>query len=263
MRARLGGDSAPVGGARWDPERYARDGRFVAELGAPLVDLLDPRPGERVLDLGCGDGALSLKIKERGAEVVGVDSSAEQVKAARGHGLDARVDDGESLSFLTEFDAVFSNAALHWMRDPDRVVAGVWRALRPGGRFVAEMGGMGNVASVTAAIGEALERRGVDAAAVNPWHFPTAEEHRRRLAAHGFMVGDMRLLARPTPLPGPIENWLEIFAREFLDSVPEGERRELLDEVVARLRPRLLAADGLWVVDYVRLRFRAVKPGAP
>ncbi len=129
----------------WDPERYARNARFVSDLGMPVVHLLAPRPGERILDLGCGDGVLAAKLTAMGCEVVGVDASEMQVAAARKLGVDARVMAGEALPFREEFDAVFSNAALHWMLRPDEVIAGVWRALRRGGRFVAEMGGHGSV----------------------------------------------------------------------------------------------------------------------
>ena len=158
---------------RWDPNRYATSARFVAELGEPLIGLLAPKPGERILDLGCGDGALTEKIVATGATVVGVDASAEMVVAARARGLDARVMDGQSLGFDHEFDAVLSNAALHWMRQPDAVLKGVRRALKPGGRLVAEFGGAGNVASVAEALIEALGRRGIDGRALVPWYYPT------------------------------------------------------------------------------------------
>ncbi|MGH7789991.1 MAG: class I SAM-dependent methyltransferase, partial [Candidatus Binatia bacterium] len=144
----------------WDPERYARNARFVAELGAPVVELLAPRAGERVLDLGCGDGALTERLVALGCAVVGVDASPEQIAAARARGLDAHVVPGEGLAFAAEFDAVFSNAALHWMKNADVVIDGVWRALRPGGRFVGECGGAGCVAQIVAALAAALARRG-------------------------------------------------------------------------------------------------------
>src|SRR5579871_414148 len=153
----------------WDPQTYARNARFVSDLAAPVVELLAPRPRERILDLGCGDGVLTAKLAALGCEMVGVDSSAAQVEAARGLGIDARVMDGERLEFDAEFDAVFSNAALHWMRRRDVVIAGVWRALRPGGRFVAEMGGFGCVAKIKNALIDALRRRGLDGEALNPW----------------------------------------------------------------------------------------------
>ncbi|MGH7897359.1 MAG: class I SAM-dependent methyltransferase, partial [Candidatus Binatia bacterium] len=140
----------------WDPERYARNARFVSDLGAPVVELLAPVAGERILDLGCGDGVLSKKLADLGCEIVGVDGSAGQVAAAQALGIDARVVDGEKLAFENEFDAVFSNAALHWMKRADDVIAGVWRALRPGGRFVAECGGAGCVATIEHALDRAL-----------------------------------------------------------------------------------------------------------
>ena len=132
----------------WNPDQYARNAGFVPALGLPVVELLDPQPGERILDLGCGDGVLTEKLASLGCQVVGVDSSAAQVAAAQARGLDARVVDAHELPFEAEFDAVFSNAALHWMRQPEAVIAGVWRALEPGGRFVGELGGAGNIAPV-------------------------------------------------------------------------------------------------------------------
>jgi SAM-dependent methyltransferase len=244
----------------WDPERYARDARFVAELGEPVVDLLSPRAGERILDIGCGDGELTARIAALGCHVVGVDGSAEQIAAARARGLDARVMNGEQLEFEGEFDAVFSNAALHWMKRADDVVAGVWRALRPGGRFVAEFGGRGCVARITLALGRALERRGIDPSRVRPWYFPTPEGYARRLRAAGFRVFYIALIPRPTPLPGDIGAWMEIFAQSFLAAVPEDQRPGFIDEVREALRPELCNARGVWVADYVRLRFAALKP---
>jgi len=247
-------------GQRWDPERYAQHARFVSELGMPVVELLAPRPGERILDLGCGDGALTAKLVEAGCEVVGVDGSAAQVEAARRLGLDARVMDARRLEFVSEFDAVFSNAALHWVKDADAAIAGVWRALRPGGRFVAECGGHGCVATIEAAVVAALARRGFDGAALNPWYFPTDAEYRRRLEARGFAVRSIALIPRPTPLPGDVVGWLETFAGSFLAPVPEAERPVLLAEVRDALRPALCDADGRWTADYVRLRFAADRP---
>ena len=244
----------------WDPGRYQRNAGFVAELGAPLLDLLKPRRGERILDLGCGDGALTVRLIELGADVVAVDASAEQIAAARARGLDARVMDGQKLSFEAEFDGVLSNAALHWMLDPDAVIAGVWRALRPGGRFVAEMGGGANVGRVVAALAAALGRRGIDAAPLNPWYFPDDAEYRARLEAAGFVVDSIALIPRPTPLPGDVRAWLETFGESFLSAVPPESLGALLDEVADALRPDLLGADGIWRVDYVRLRVHAHKP---
>ncbi len=241
----------------WDPERYARNARFVSDLGQPVVALLAPRAGERVLDLGCGDGALSERIAAAGARVTAVDSSPEQVAAACRRGLDARVMAGEALDFEAEFDAVFSNAALHWMPDARAVIAGVRRALKPGGRFVGEMGGHGNVATVLGALVAALEGRGHDGVTANSWYFPTPDQYRRLLEAEGFTLASIELIPRPTPLPGDLGDWLDTFAENFFRVLPEAERPAMKAEVVAALAPRLQDAGGGWTVDYVRLRFAA------
>jgi trans-aconitate methyltransferase len=243
---------------RWDPQTYAQHARFVSDLGSPVVELLAPRPGERILDLGCGDGALTEKLVAAGASVVAVDASAEQVAGARARGLDARVARAEALPFAGEFDAVFSNAALHWMRDAAAVLGSVHRALRPGGRFVAEMGGAGNVAAIRSALVAALDRRGLDGAGLDLLFLPTPDEYRGLLEAHEFSVRSIALFARPTPLPGELSAWLETFAQSFLRAVPDADRPRLIEEVTAALRPRLYDAARGWVADYVRLRFAAV-----
>ncbi|MGE0118797.1 MAG: trans-aconitate 2-methyltransferase [Dongiaceae bacterium] len=245
----------------WDPDLYARNARFVADLGEPVVALLAPRTGERILDLGCGDGALTKRLADLGADVVGVDSSATQVAAARALGLDVRVMSGEALTFDGAFDAVFSNAALHWMLRPVDVIAGVWRALKPGGRFVGEMGGHGNVRHISTAMVAALDRRGLDGRAAVPWYFPTPEEYRELLEAQGFAVRTIELIPRPTPLPGDIVGWLELFTENFTRRVAAAERAGLLREVAAELCPKLCDPEGRWTADYVRLRFAAVRPG--
>ncbi|HVR69499.1 MAG TPA: methyltransferase domain-containing protein [Vicinamibacteria bacterium] len=250
----------PRNGQDWDPGHYQRHASFVAELGRPVVDLLAPRAGERVLDLGCGDGRLTEALVAAGCAVVGVDSSAEQVAAARARGLDARVMDGQALDFDGEFDAVFSNAALHWMTEPHRVLDGVWRALRPGGRFVGEFGARGNVAAVSAALARALSRRGLRFEDLDPWNYPAGDEYRRALETVGFTVHSLATFARPTTLPGDVLGWLETFARSFLAPLPAAEREPFCREVAATLAPTLRRPDGRWFVDYVRLRFAARKP---
>ncbi len=249
-----------AGTQSWDPRNYARNARFVSDLGAPVLELLAPRAGERILDLGCGDGVLTEKIAACGCEVVALDSSAEQAAAARALGLDARVANGERLEFDSEFDAVFSNAALHWMKRADQVIAGVCRALRPGGRFVAECGGHRCIATIERALADALARRGIDAGAANPWYFPTVEDYSARLARAGFQIEYIELIPRPTPLPGDITGWLETFAQSFLATVAPGERSALIQEVRDAIRPHLCDAQGKWTADYVRLRFCAFKP---
>jgi trans-aconitate methyltransferase len=242
----------------WDPDDYARNARFVSDLGAPVVELLAPQPGERILDLGCGDGALTLKLAAMGCDVVGVDSSAPQIEAARRLGLDARVADGARL----EFDAVFSNAAIHWMKPPDDVIAGAWRALKPGGRFVAEFGGHGCVETIKRALTAALARRGTDGDALNPWYFPTVEDYSARLERRGFAVRYIALIPRPTPLPTEINGWLETFAQSFMAPLADNDRAAFIDEVREALRPKLCSGEGKWFADYIRLRFAADKPRA-
>ena len=246
----------------WDPDRYARNARFVADLGMPVVELLAPQPGERILDLGCGDGVLTEKLVATGCQVVGVDSSVELIKAAQARGLDARVMDGQHLMFANEFDAVFSNAALHWMKRADEVIAGVWRALKPGGRFVAECGGYKCVATLETALLDALKRRGIAGKDLSPWYFPTVEDYGGRLSAGGFKIHYIALIPRPTPLPGDVTGWLETFAESFTSLLPADERPAFIDEVREAVRPALCDQDGKWTADYVRLRFAAEKARA-
>jgi trans-aconitate methyltransferase len=243
----------------WEADRYAENAPYVPALGQPVLDLVKVRPGERILDLGCGDGVLTGKIVALGADVVGVDSSNDMVQAAKRRSLDARVASGYSLAFNREFDAVFSNAALHWMKDdPDAVIAGVNRALKPGGRFVGEMGGHGNVAAITVALLSTLERRNIaNPAALTPWYYPTVEGYRHKLEAGGFVVNYIELIPRPTPLPTGMAAWVETFGMSFIRNLPEAEQTDAVTEVVERLRPMLCDEKGQWTADYVRLRFAA------
>ncbi len=245
----------------WNPETYALNARFVADLAMPVVDLLNPRLGERILDLGCGDGYLTAKLAAMGCEMVGVDASAPQVEGARKLGLDARVDDAQRLNFSEEFDAVFSNATLHWMCDPEAAIDSVWRALKPAGRFVGECGGEGCVYEIRNALQAALLKRSVDIAIVNPWYFASAEEYRKKLEARGFQVESIAVFPRPTALPGDVRAWLETFAESFMSPIPKSLRNEFLNEVQEALRPILSTPEGAWTADYTRLRFRAIKPG--
>ncbi|MBS0423449.1 MAG: methyltransferase domain-containing protein [Proteobacteria bacterium] len=242
----------------WNPKRYAENARFVSDLGLPVIELLAPQPRERILDLGCGDGSLTAKLLSFGCEVVGVDSSPEMVAAARALGLDARVMDGQTLQFGNEFDAVFSNAALHWMKEPEAVITSVWRSLKPGGRFVSEFGGYGNVSAIVAAIESALNSRGLSVP--SPWFFPRSEEYRRLLEARGLVVHNIILIPRPTPLPGDVSGWLETFAQPYTAVLSAAERPSFIAEMVEVLMPVLCDEKGNWEADYVRLRFSATKP---
>jgi trans-aconitate methyltransferase len=241
----------------WDPKTYAAEASFVSALGLPVVELLAPKPGERILDLGCGDGTLALKLMEVGCEVVGVDASSEFVAAAREKGVDARRMDGQKLAFHGEFDAVFSNAALHWMPDPEAVIGGVHRALKPSGRFVGEFGGRGNVASIIEALNQTSREYGVDPEPLNPWYFPSADEYGRLLDEGGFSTRDLTLFPRPTPLPDDIVGWLNTFALNFLAAISANDRPAFLRKVREQLSRSIQDANGKWVADYVRLRFYA------
>ena len=240
----------------WSARRYAETAHFVPELGAPVLELLAPRAGERILDLGCGDGVLTEKIVSAGAEVVAVDAAPDMVAAARARGIDARVMPGQSLIFDREFDAVFSNAALHWMRPPDGVLAGVRRALKGGGRFIGEMGGHNNTAAIIVALSAVFTRRGLDAHRLSPWYFPSAAAYREKLEAAGFTVEDIRIVPRPTMLPTSIERWLDTFGEAFFGALPEPARAPARAEVADLLRPVLVDETGAWIADYVRLRFQ-------
>lgn len=243
----------------WNPESYAKNARFVSDLGEPLLLLLNPKSDELILDLGCGDGALTEKIATVGSAVVGVDSSLAQLRAAQQRRLRAAVMNGERLALKRRFDAVFTNAALHWMKRPELVVEGVAGCLKPGGRFVGEFGGKGNVETIRAALHAALRRRAIDPWCVDPWFYPTAEEYAQLLNKFGFAVDYIELIARPTNLPGDMRAWLEVFAQPFSKALIEAERGKFLDEIQSALAPALRRPDGGWIADYVRLRFKAVR----
>lgn len=243
----------------WSSAAYDTHARFVSDLAGPVLDWLDMKPGESILDVGCGDGVLTAELAERGARVAGVDTSADFLATCRGKGLDVRAMDGQALTFGAEFDAVFSNAALHWMTDADAVVDGVWRALKPGGRFVAEFGGHGNVAAIVTAMRAVALRRGGDAALAHPWFFPSPAIYRRKLEARGFSVRRAGLFPRPTPLPTGMASWLKLFRKPFFDQF-ENEAENALAEAVELLAPALCDGDGNWSADYVRIRVEAVKP---
>ena len=244
----------------WDPNDYARHAGFVAALGHDLIELLAPGEAEDILDLGCGDGALTVKIGTCGCRVVAIDSSAEQVRAAAARGLDARIGNGEALHFSAAFDGVVSNAALHWMKRPEAVIDGVWRALRPGGRFVGEMGAAGNVQTIVDAAVAVLRERGIDGHAFNPWFFPDTATYSSLLQARGFELEFIQQFERPTPLEGDIGPWLKLFAQSFAAAVEPHLQDGLYGDIAARLEEPLRGADGAWFVDYVRLRFKARRP---
>jgi trans-aconitate methyltransferase len=243
----------------WDPQQYEQHGAFVHGLAGGVVEWLAPATGERILDLGCGDGHLSKRIVATGAIVVGLDSSPQMAAAARALGINVTVGDAEALPFeSSSFDAVFSNAALHWVRNHDGMLASVKRVLKPHGRFVAEFGGFGNIAAIRVAMRTAIERFGFDGSKDDVNYYPTPEVYTRRLEKHGFVVERMALIPRPTPLPeSGMSGWINTFRRGVLESLPEEARDKIVNEAVRLLAPALRDEGGNWIADYVRLRFIA------
>ena len=244
----------------WDPQAYGQEGAFVHALAGGAVELLDARPGERILDLGCGDGQLTARIAASGAQVVGADASAAMVAAARARGIAADEAKAENLPYGdASFDAVFSNAALHWVQGQDAMMAEVRRVLlRPGGRFVAEMGGHGNIAAIRVALMAVLQRHGHGGLEDGVNYYPTPAGYTRRLQQHGFCVDQIVLIPRPTVLgDGGMAGWLRTFRRGVLDGMPEDLRATMVDETCALLESALLDEEGTWIADYVRLRFIA------
>ena len=246
----------------WSASDFAKNGRFMQDMAGPIFAMLAPKPGERILDLGCGDGTLTAEIEAAGADVLGLDISAELLAVARMKGLSVKRADAHELDYVQEFDAVFSNAALHWMQAPHLVIEGVARALRPGGRFVGELGGHGNVAAVATALRAVQQARGGNPEHVARWYFPTMEEYEDLLSGHGFAVREMALVPRLTPLKTDMQGWLRTFCRFFFDRFEEPERSDVLEEVLELLKPSLCDTQGRWTVNHIRLRFSAERrPG--
>ena len=243
-----------VSTSKWNAADYARVGAFVAELGGPALELLDPQPGEHILDVGCGEGSLTKKIVERGATVLGIDNSTEMVEAANAKGIDAVVMDAAEMRFQAEFDAAFSNASLHWVLDNERVAGAIYTALHSGGRFAGEMGGDGNLVRLREALDTELVIRGYVPPLESSNWYPTTEEFAAVYAVAGFEHIDARLIERPTPLAHGVASWVTTFRRGWLDraGVPAEEWAGIGSAVADRV--------GSNVADYVRLRFIMRKP---
>ncbi len=240
----------------WDAGLYDSRHAFVWQYGASLLELLAARPGERVLDLGCGTGHLTAQIAAAGAEVVGLDLAPTMIEEARRAHPQLRfvVGDARDFAFDAPFDAALSNAALHWVKPPEKVIACVARALKTGGRFVAELGGRGNVRAIHAALTVAAAAVGLGDWQA-PWYFPGVGQYAALLEAGGLEVTFAALFDRPTPLQGEdgMRQWVAMFAGGLLESVPARAREDFLARVEANLRPTLYH-DGVWHADYRRLR---------
>lgn len=251
----------------WDASLYESKHAFVWKHGAPVLELLAPQPGEQILDLGCGTGQLTAQIAAAGAEVMGIDKAASMIEQARANYPDLRfeVADGSNFSFAEPFDAVFSNAAIHWMREPARVVACIAQALKPGGRFVAEFGGKGNTAPLIEAVYTASEAAGYPALRDrSPWYFPSIGEYSPLLEQSNLLVTFAALFDRPTPLEGGRQGlriWLHMFGSSFFQGIPQEQQEIILQDVEQRLELRFYR-DATWYVPYVRLRVVARKEAA-
>ena len=244
----------------WNPSLYEHRHAYVWEYGRDLVQLLAPQPGERILDVGCGTGQLTEEIARAGARVSGVDSSANMIEEARRNFPDVHFElaDARSLGCVEEFDAVFSNAALHWVRDAEAAAGGIARALKPKGRFVAEFGGKGNVQSLLDAAARAFDTL-VMPQPVKPWYFPSIAEYAPILEHHGLEVAFAVLFDRPTPLQNGahgLEDWIAMFGSVWTSGLASGQRSAFLQLLVEYAAPKLFR-DGQWHMDYRRLRIVA------
>ena len=244
---------------RWDSSLYDDRHSFVWKKSADLIDLLAPQPGERILDLGCGTGHLTAQIAARGAEVIGIDSSVSMVAQARQNfpKLKFQLADARDFRFDAPFDAVFSNAALHWVREADRAASSIAQALKPGGRLVLEMGVKGNIALIVEGVEAVLREAGYGAE--NTWYFPSLGDYSAVLERQGFEVMEAQTFPRWNKLEHPergLREWLEMFAGAYLEGVPAGDREAVVRAIEARLQPALFQ-DGAWWADYRRLRIVA------
>lgn len=249
---------SPISGD-WDATRYQDKHSFVWRYGASLLEILAPQAGERILDVGCGTGQLTADIAQRGADVVGLDKSPVMLADARKNFPDLSfvLADAARFDFAEPFHAVFSNAALHWVKDADGAVASIAHALRAGGRFVAEFGGKGNIASVQAALRAVL---GSSADEKSPWYYPSVGEYSAILERHGLEVRNASLFDRPTPLEGEngLDHWLRMFGQTYLRQFSVDRAQEIVNQLVEQLRPALYHS-GVWTVDYRRLRIVAIR----
>ncbi|MBS1813985.1 MAG: methyltransferase domain-containing protein [Acidobacteria bacterium] len=249
-----------MSGQKWNATAYAENGRFVADLAQGVVDWLAPQSGERILDVGCGDGVLTQRIAQSGAQVTGVDSSTSMLEQARAPGLNVLQRDATQLDFSAQFDAAFSNAALHWIPREKQplLLAGIRRAIIPGGRFVAEMGGLGNIAAIRVALQSVLATYGIDAEEDAASFYPSPVDYTPMLEAAGFRVERIELIPRPTPLKTGMDAWLRTFRNGVLQKLSESDRETALMRTVALLRPVLCDDADNWTGDYMRLRFIAI-----
>ncbi len=240
----------------WNPGRYKQVASFVPDLGRPLIGLLSPQAHDSILDIGCGDGELSQHLAKTCKELVCVDSSKEMVEAAKQKGLDAHHIDAHELGFIQRFDKAFSNAALHWMKQPEKVLQKVHSSLKDGGIFVAEFGAHGNADTIVSNIESYLQTHKIEYE--HPWFFPKADEYVSLVESQGFSVHHIEVFDRFTPLDVHIHDWIQTFAQSFIHKMSETHLVNMLDKITHNLAKKLLV-DGVWHIDYVRIRIKVQK----
>ncbi len=243
----------------WQASSYNEHAAFVSAMATEVMALLAPENGETILDLGCGDGELGEYIAAQGCHVTCVDASASMVEAALARGLTAVQMDGNKIDFNDQFDAVFSNAALHWMLEPEQVIGGVHKALKKKGRFVTDMGGAGNIAALLKVMSAVFKENPSLGVFKNPWYFPNVDTYKALLEKGGFSVESIELIPRPTPLESGLLKWLEIFADSITTQLAEEQKADFFAEVKEKLVAELYSEQEGWVADYVRLRFKVIK----
>lgn len=244
----------------WNPEEYLKAADLITELSQPVIELLAPKAGEKILDVGCGTGILARTLAEKGCDVTGVDSSPEMTEAAAKLGIKTITADAQHLHLDEKFDAVISTASLNWIRDQYSVVRSVWRSLKPGGRFAAECGGEGCIRIIREGMKIALIKRNIDYKARNPWKYPELGEFSKILENQGFRVSYIARIDKPTPLKNGLRSWLEVFSNKHTEGFPKDEKEAFYKEVEDYCRPMLCKDGKNWIADYVRLRFLALKP---
>ena len=242
----------------WDAKKYHKHADFVSNLAMPVIALLNPQKGEKILDVGCGEGTLAIEIEKSGAKVVAVDLSEDMVLKSQEKGLEAYVMSATDLQFDQTFDAIFSNATLHWVLTPEKALKQMYKALKPKGRIVAEFGGKNNIKHLLNAIIAVFEKHPEYGVFQNPWYFPTQDSYQRLLEEYGFEVVRIETIVRPTKIDD-ITNWLDIFANGIIENLTSEQQVLFKAEVKTLLKPILYSKEEGWVVDYERLRFKAIK----
>ena len=243
---------------KWNANNYKNHASFVSDLAIDLVELLNPKEDEEILDLGCGDGTLSLEIIKSKAKVIAVDLSSDMVKKAQSKGIEAYKMDVTNLPYENKFDAVFSNAVLHWVKDKNKAIVNIHKVLKSKGRFISEFGGFGNLNPIINAMQEVFNKNKSYGEFISPWYFPSDEEYKKLLEQNGFEVKSIKLTQRPTPIDD-ISNWLDIFANGIISHLSKDNQIKFNEEVRNILKSKICDKNNNWIVPYVRIRLEARK----